>query len=393
MDNHKLEYNDDNFAALFEDSYSEINSLEPGQLVETEIISISGDWIFLQLNGKSEGLLDKTEMTDKDGNLTVKEGDRIKVFFLSSQNGEMNFTTRISGDKAGKAVLENAFENSIPVEGVASKEIKGGFEIKIGDSRAFCPYSQMGQKRVEDSTVYIGKHLTFKILEYSENGRNILVSNRAILEEEHKEQVEILKKTLLENTVIKGKIKSVQDFGAFVDINGMQALLPISEISRGRIDDIQGLLSAGQEIEASVIKLDWKNERITLSMKALLADPWDVAQAKYPVGSRHTGEVVRITNFGAFVSLEPGLDGLVHISDMKTDMRDSNSTDILKKGQSITVQINSMDTRKKRISLKPVSSIQEDEDTKKYMEPESDTYNPFAELLKDKTKKSKKKTI
>lgn len=387
MNNSKLDENEDNFAALFEDSYSEINSLKPGQLVETEIISISGEWIFLKLNGKSEGLLDKTEMIDKDGNLTVKEGDRIKVFFLSSQNGEMNFTTRISGDKAGKAVLENAFQNGIPVEGIVSKEIKGGFEIKIGDSQAFCPYSQMGQKRIEDTTVYIGKHLTFKILEHSENGRNLLVSNRAILEEEHKEQVEILKKTLQENTVIKGKIKSVQDFGAFVDINGVQALLPISEISRSRVDDIQGLLSAGQEIEASVIKLDWKNERITLSMKALLADPWDEAQTKYPVGSRHTGEVVRITNFGAFISLEPGLDGLIHISDMRTDTRDSNATDILKKGQSITVQINSIDTRKKRISLKTVSSIQEDEDTKKYLEPESDTYNPFAALLKDKVKK------
>lgn len=391
MINNKSEDSEGSFAKLFEDSYSEMKSMEPGQLIETEIFSISGDCIFLQLNGKSEGLLDKAEMTDKDGNLTVKEGDRIKVFFLSSQNGEMHFTTRISGDKAGKAVLENAFENGIPVEGIASKEIKGGFEIKIGDTRAFCPYSQMGQKRTENPELYIGKHLTFKILEYSENGRNILVSNRAILEEDHKEQVEILKKTLQENMVIKGKIKSVQDFGAFVDINGVQALLPVSEISRSRVDDINKSLSPGQEIEASIIKLDWKNERITLSMKALLSDPWDEAHKKYKSGTKHTGEVVRITNFGAFVSLEPGLDGLIHISDLKTHTRDNNPGDILKKGQNLTVQINSIDTLKKRISLKPVSSTEEDEDNKKYLEPEPDTYNPFAELLKDKTKTSKKK--
>jgi len=387
MDKNKPENNGDNFAELFEDSYSEIEKMEPGQLIETEIFSISDDSIFLQLSGKSEGVLDKVEMTDKDGNLTVKEGDKIKVFFLSSKNGEMHFTTRISGDKAGNAVLEKAFENSIPVEGIVEKEIKGGFEIKIGDTRAFCPYSQMGPKRVENSEVYIGKNLTFKILEYSENGRNILVSNRAILKEEYKEQVEILKKTLHEKMVIKGTIKSIQDFGAFIDISGVQALLPISEISRTRVDDINKLLKAGQEIEASIIKLDWKNERITLSMKALLADPWNEADRKYKSGTKHTGEVVRITDFGAFVSLEPGLDGLIHISDLKTDTRDDNPGDLLKKGQNLTVLINSIDTEKKRISLKPVSATLEDEDAKKYMEPESDTYNPFAELLKDKKKK------
>ena len=391
MNNNKFEENEDSFATLFENSFSEVDSLEPGQSIETEIVSISGDCIFLQLSGKSEGILDIAEMTDKNGDLTVKEGDTIKAFFLSSQNGEMYFTTKISGDKAGKAVLENAFESGIPIEGIVEKEIKGGFEIKIGDSRAFCPYSQMGQKRVENTNDYIGKHLTFKILEFSEKGRNILVSNRAILEEEKQKQIEVLKKTLQENMVIKGTIKLVQDFGAFVDINGVQALLPISEISRSRVEDIHKVLSAGQEIEVSIIKLDWKNERITLSMKALLSDPWEEALTKYPSGSKHTGKVVRITDFGAFVSLEPGLDGLIHISDLKGDTRDNNPGDLLKKGQSITVQINNIDGLKKRISLKHVSSTQEDEEFKKYLEPESDTYNPFAELLKEKTKKSKKK--
>ena len=130
-----------------------------------------------------------------------------------------------------RVLHENAFESGIPVEGIVEKEIKGGFEIKIGDSRAFCPYSQMGEKRIENPEIYIGKHLTFKIIEHSENGRNILVSNRAILKEEHKKQIEILKKSLQEKMVVKGTIKSVQDFGAFVDIGGVQALLPISEIS------------------------------------------------------------------------------------------------------------------------------------------------------------------
>lgn len=378
---------DENFADLFENSFSGIKKLEPGQLIEADIVSISGDCIFLQLSGKSEGQLDAAEMIDKDGNLTVKEGDTIKAYYLSSQNGVKLFTTKISGDKAGKAVLENAFENGIPIEGTVEKEIKGGFEIKIGDSRAFCPYSQIGKKRVENAEDYVGKNLTFKIMEYGENGRNILVSNRAILKEEQKDQIEILKRTLHENMKVKGTVTSLQDFGAFVEIGGVQALLPISEISRSRVDDISQSLSVGQEIEAAVIKLDWKTERITLSLKSLMTDPWDEAGKKYTSGSKHTGEVVRITNFGAFVSLEPGLDGLIHISDLEGDSRDFNPREALKKGQSINVKINSIDTAKRRISLKPVTDTEEDEDYKQYMEPESDTYNPFTELLKNKVKK------
>ncbi len=384
MNNDNIE---ENFADLLENSISGINKFEPGQLIEAEIVSIAGECIFLQLSGKSEGQLDTTELIDKDGNITVKEGDTIKAFFLYSKNGDLHFTTKISGDKAGKAVMENAFESGIPIEGSVEKEIKGGFEIKIGESRAFCPYSQIGKKRVENPEEYIGKTLTFKILEYSENGRNILVSNRAILKEEQDAQIEILKKTLQENMNVKGIVKSLQSFGAFVEISGVQALLPISEISRSRVDDIEKVLSIGQEIEVAVIKLDWQNERITLSLKKLLADPWDEAQKKYKSGSKHTGEVVRITNFGAFVSLEPGLDGLIHISDLEGDSRDFNPREALKKGQSIDVQINSIDIEKKRISLKPAAEAQDEEAFKQYMEPESDTYNPFAGLLNDKKKK------
>jgi small subunit ribosomal protein S1 len=388
MPEKKSDTHEENFASLYEQSLSEMSSLEPGQLIESTIVSISGDFIFLDLSGKSEGVLDRSEMTDPDGTLTVKVGDSIRAFFLYSKNGEMHFTTKISGDKAGSALLEEAFEKGIPVEGSVEKEIKGGFEIKIGESRAFCPFSQMGLRRVEKPEEYIGSQLTFKILEYSEKGRNILVSNRAILEEEHQKRLEVLKKTLKTGMVVKGKIKSIQDFGAFVDLEGIQALLPISEISRSRVDDISTLLSEGQEIEAAILKLDWRNERITLSMKALLPDPWDEASTRYRAGSKHMGRVVRITDFGAFVSLEPGLDGLIHISELKEDPWSDKARTVLKKGQELNVQIKDIDTGKKRISLTPVSSVQEDKDIKKYLEPESDTYNPFAELLKDKPKKA-----
>ncbi len=378
----------ENFEKLLEDSFSGVSRLKPGQEIEAEIVSITDNCIFLQLNGKSEGQLDVEEFMDRDGNITVSEGDKVKAYFLNSKNGEIHFTTRISGEKAGDALLQSAFEGEIPVEGTVEKEIKGGFEVKIGESRAFCPYSQMGMKRVENAQEYIGKHLTFKILEYKEKGRNILVSNRAILEKERREKVEALKKTLKEGMTVTGVVKSLRDFGAFIDLDGVQALLPVSEISRSRVKDIEEVLSIGQKIEAVILKLDWAAERISVSMKKLLADPWDSAEGKYKEGSQHTGEVVRLTNFGAFVSLEPGLDGLIHISDLEKDSRDypERKQKKLKVGERITVEINSVDAVKKRISLKPADDTQGKENFSDYMDSDSDSegYNPFAALLKDK---------
>ncbi len=222
----------DDLAKMYEQSFAGMGYFKTGQVVETEVVSISKDCVFLQLNGKSEGILDLDELTDKDGNLTVKVGDRLRVFFLNAENGEMRFTTRIGGNAAGPEMLEQAYIEKMPVEGLVEKEIKGGYEIKIGEFRAFCPYSMMGEKRSDNSAEYIGKRLSFKIQEYKDNGRSILVSNRAIHEEARQERLEALKKTLQEGMVITGSIASIQSFGAFVDLGGIQALLPVSEISR-----------------------------------------------------------------------------------------------------------------------------------------------------------------
>ena len=381
----------ENFAELFESSISGMERLEPGQQIETDIVSIAGDTIFLQLSGKSEGILEREELTDKDGNCTVSEGETIKVYFLEAKNGEMRFTTRISGEKAGNAMMESAFANGIPVEGVVEKEIKGGFEVKIGGIRAFCPYSQMGQKRVEDASQYVGKHLTFKITEYKENGRNVLVSNRAILDEENRKKVEDLKKDLTEGMTVTGTVASIRNFGAFIELGGAQALLPISEISRSRVEDINKVLSVGQEITAQILSLDWQNSKLSVSMKALEADPWEEARKKYPEGSKHTGKVVRITDFGAFVELEPGLDGLLHVSELREDPRENNPQYKLQQNQELTVMIGSVDAQRQRISLKRGDKKPE-EDFSSFIDGGSDdgeTYNPFAALLKDKVDKKK----
>lgn len=372
------------FKDLFESSLSGMGRLQPGQAVETTIVSISGSTVFLQLSGKSEGVLDRAELTDKDGQLTVKEGDPIKAYFLRSENGEMRFTTKIAGEAANREIIENAFRGGVPVEGVVEKEIKGGFEVKLGDTRAFCPFSQMGGRRAEGAESPVGKHLTFKIIEYGERGRKVLVSNRAILEEERQKMLEELKQNLREGMTVKGTVKSIQSFGAFVDVQGFQALLPASEISRERVADVGSVLSVGQEIEVSIIKTDWKNDRVTLSLKALLADPWQTAKERYPKGSKHKGKVVRLAAFGAFVSLEPGLDGLLHESELKGD---SGARKTLKAGDELTVVVKDLDPANRRISLKPASSFEEDATAQAYLKgggEEGDTYNPFAALLKKK---------
>ncbi len=358
--------------------------LEPGQEIETTVVAVSADSIFLDLNMKSEGVADRAEFTDADGKLTVKEGDTVKVFFMGDKNGEMRFTAKISGDKADKTVLENAYKSGIPVEGHVEKEIKGGFEIKIGTSRAFCPYSQMGFRQKESPDFYIGKSLPFKIQEYKENGRNILVSNRVMGEESYEENLAKLQETLKVGSTVAGVIEAVQSYGAFVDIGGFRALLPVSEISHSRVADIRSVLSEGQKIEAQIIKLDWNNERISLSLKALERDPWDDVVRKYPADSKHEGAVSRIAEFGLFVALEPGVDGLVHVSELEDANRNTNLRKLYKIGDKLSVVVKAVDAEQKRLSLKPAASSEQDSSAAKYLknQDDSDTYNPFAALLK-----------
>lgn len=374
----------EDFASMLESSLAGMEKLRPGQLVESRVVSISNEYIFLQLSGKSEGVLERAEMTGSDGQLTVAEGDTVKAYFLQSKNGELLFTTRISGDKAGSAMLEHAWQNKIPVEGVVEKEIKGGFEVKIGDSKAFCPHSQMGLRRTDTGETWVGRHLGFQIQEYKDNGRRIVVSNRAIEEAAQQERLAALRATLTVGQTVRTVITSLQDFGAFVDLGGVQALLPVSEISRERVKDIRGVLSVGQEIEAEIIKIDWQAERISLSMKKLSTDPWQNAAEKYPVDSKHAGTVSRLADFGAFVTLEPGLDGLVHVSEFRSSGKYTNLRDFVKPGQALQVQILDVDPANRRIALKPAASVEEESAASKYIGGDSDTdaYNPFAALLK-----------
>ena len=361
------------------------NKMEIGTEIETTIVAINGDCVFLDMNAKSEGIADTADFLDKDGKLTVKEGDKVKVFFTGENHGEMHFSAKIGGDKADKTMIENAWKSGIPVEGKVESEIKGGYEIKIGESRAFCPYSQMGFKARETAEYYVGRVLTFMVTEYKNEGRNILVSNRAICEMEYNKNLQDLAEKIKVGDVVEGVVESVQNFGAFVTVEGFRTLLPVSEIQFDRVENIFDIISEGQKVRAQVLKTDWKNERVSISMKALIADPWSDIENRYSEGQKIDGKISRVADFGVFVNLESGIDGLVHISELEDVSKNTNLKKVYKTGDAMSVVIKSVDAKNKRISLRTASSVEQDKNAEKYMSSQSDdgdTYNPFAALLK-----------
>lgn len=339
------------FAQLLEETYSKPASLESGQKVSATVVRISKEWVFIDLGGKSEGYFAVSEAVGPDGQITIKEGDKVTAYFLGSGKGGMQFTTRLGKGSEANAHLEEAYRGGIPVEGLVEKEIKGGYAIKIGgSSRAFCPFSQIGQTRVESEEV-IGRHLAFRIIEFSENGRNIIVSHRAILDEERRLNFERLKETLAEGAVVSGTVTSIRNFGAFVDIGGLEGLLPVSEVCWGHVEDINERLRVGQHLDVMVMKLDWQNERFSFSLKNALADPWSLVTAKYPEGSIHQAKIVRIMNFGAFAALEDGIDGLIHISNLTRGRRINHPREVVQLGQEVEVRVDAIKLDEKRISL------------------------------------------
>lgn len=357
----------DSFAELFQESESKpLRRLKRGERITATIVGLSNESIFLDIGGKSEGVLHATEMTNDANETTAVLGDTIEVYYLQSKNGEQLFTISIGSGKNTEH-LEEAFRSQIPVEGTVNEEIKGGFSITLGGSiRAFCPYSQMGLRRVEDAAAeYLEKRITFLITRFEENGRNIVVSARAILEMEREEMREKLKETLAEGQTVTGEITSIRDFGAFVDIGGVDGLVPISEIGWSRVENINDYYTVGQKISVLVKKLDWDADRITLSIKETLDDPWEAAVEKLSSGTILTGTVVRLAPFGAFVNLEAGVDGLVHISKLGKGRRINHPREVLEEGQELEVQVESVDTIEKRISLTPSDYESPEDDQKK----------------------------
>jgi Ribosomal protein S1 len=345
--------NNETFAELFQDKSASRPTLQPGSRVDATVVGISGDTIFLDAGGKSEGILNAAELRDQAGELSVAPGDRIQAFFLAARGGEMVFTTRLGTGQTSSRELEEAFRSGIPIEGKVAGEVKGGFSVTVAGQRGFCPYSQMDIRKIEHTEEYLGKNFAFKVIEFGSQGRNIILSARAVLEEQRQQEREQLKAWLQEGMQVKGTVTSIREFGAFVDIGGVDGLIPIAELAWGQTDRVEDVLNHGQQVEVVIKRLDWDNERISLSLRETSENPWGTVTQRYPTGSVHQGTVSRLATFGAFVTLEPGIDGLLHISKLGTGRQVRHPREVLSIGQEMTVKVESVDADQKRLALTP----------------------------------------
>ena len=340
-----------NFSDMLEE-YSMGERLHPGQKVRAKVVSISGDLVYIDLSGKSEGAIDLAEFIDEHGVTNICNGDMIDAFFVTVQDGIMKLTTRVGGYSALTLnSIRDAYEAGIPVNGEVKKDLKGGYEVSVGGVRCFCPFSQIDLKGEREGGGYLERTFPFKVLEYSEDGKKIVLSRRILLQQEKEAKVEKLKETLAVGMDVTADVKSIQNFGAFVDMGGIDGLIPVSEISWDRSVTINEVLSIGQNITARIISLDWEKNRFALSLKAMQPDPWVSAAEKYTVDSRISGSIVRLSPFGAFVRLEPGIEGLIHISNLGAGRRIKHPREVVEAGQWVDVYVLSVDQQNRKISL------------------------------------------
>jgi small subunit ribosomal protein S1 len=345
------EEQEETFAAMLDKS-SMGKRLYPGQKVRAEVVSISGDLVYIDLGGKSEGVIDLAEFLDEHGVLCVREGDKIEAFFVTVQDGVMKLTTLIGGYSAMTLQsIRDAHEAEVPVNGEVKREIKGGFEVSVGGVRCFCPFSHINLRGGHEGNGYLGHTFPFKVLEYGEEGKKIVLSRRVILEQEKQTKMEKLKESLSVGMDVTATVKSIQNFGAFVDLGGIDGLIPVSEISWDRSVNPGDILSIGQNVTVKVISLDWENNRLALSLKAGQPDPWVSAAEKYPVDSKVNGSIVRLAPFGAFVRIEPGIEGLIHISNLGAGRRINHPKEVVQSGQLVEVYVLSVDPQSRKLAL------------------------------------------
>lgn len=340
---------EEDFSKLFENSLKVRDDFSVGDKIEGTIVHIGAEDAFLDISGKSEALMDAAELKDKNGNLLYKKGDVITVYIVSIKRGEIKAGLKIGSGEITPELLLTAFKNDMPIDGLVSAEVKGGYNVTVSGYRCFCPYSQIDIKTSDDKSKYLNKTFVFKILEFKENGKNIILSRRILLEESKKEKEASLKNSLNLNDIVTGTIASKHDFGIFVNLDGIEGLIPKSEISWGRLTDISGF-KEGDEVKAKIIGIDWSSRKITLSLKQLIDEPWTNIK-NYSENQIINGKVVNIIPQGAFVEIEPGIEGFIHVSKMSPTKRINKAEDVLKRNDMVSAKIISIDPENKKVSM------------------------------------------
>jgi small subunit ribosomal protein S1 len=342
----------EDFAAMFEASIK-AKRHEKGQTIEGTIVAIGPAVAFVDVGGKGEATIDISELKDADGKLEVAVGDRIRAM-VSSTEGGLTLSRRLARGAATDKQLEDAFRAGLPVEGKVERAVKGGYEVRIGRSRGFCPFSQIDTVRTEPPT-HEGKVYQFRIIEYKEGGRNLVVSRRALLEEQQRATAAEARKAIVAGAVLNGRVASVRDFGAFIDLGGgVQGLLHVSEMGWSRVSDASQIVKPGDEITVKVLRVDPvvdDKQKISLGLKQLSADPWLSVQDRFAIGQVLTGRVTRLSEFGAFVELEPGIEGLAHASTFPPTGRSKGWASQVPPGTTAAFEILSVDADKKRIGV------------------------------------------
>ena len=340
---------DEDFAAMFEASVK-AKRFETGQTLEGRIVAIGPEVAFVDVGGKGEATIEIAELKDADGDLDVAVGDRIQATVVSTAGG-LTLSRKLVRGAATARQLESAFRTGLPVEGKVERAGKGGYDVSIAGLRAFCPFSQIDTLRT-DPSAHEGKVYEFRIIEYSDGGRNLVVSRRALLEEAQRDTAAEIRRAIVVGAVMNGRVASVREFGAFVDLGGgVQGLLHVSEMGWARVSDASDVLKAGEEITVKVLRVDDDRQKISLGLKQLTADPWSSVHATYEIGQVRTGRVTRVAEFGAFVELEPGVEGLAHASTFAPTGRAEGWSTLVAPEMTAAFEILSIDLDKKRIGV------------------------------------------
>ena len=342
----------ESFAEMFEQSLAH-TEMAPGSIIMGTVVDINNDVVMVNAGLKSEGVIPVQEFYNEKGELGIKVGDEVEVALEYVEDGFGE--TRLSREKAMRArswrVLEKAFDAGDTITGIINGKVKGGFTVEIDDIRAFLPGSLVDVRPVRDTTYLEGKPLEFKVIKLDQKRNNVVVSRRAVVEAESSEEREQLIESLQEGQVIKGIVKNLTDYGAFIDLGGIDGLLHITDMSWKRIKHPSEIVEVGQEIEVKILKFDRERTRVSLGLKQMGEDPWEDIARRYPVGSRLFGKVTNLTDYGCFVEIEEGVEGLVHVSEMDWTNKNVAPNKIVQMGDEVEVVVLDIDGERRRISL------------------------------------------
>jgi small subunit ribosomal protein S1 len=347
----------DSFSAMFEATINEPNSTETGaegQIVSGLVVQLTHDAVVVDIGGKSEGVISKSQFLDAHGQLSVRVGDLVDVFVESRENDDGLIS--LSKEKADKMKvwdeISGACERDEIIEGTISQRVKGGLSVTIrGGVKAFLPGSQVDLRPVRNLDKLIGQTYEFKVIKFNKKRGNIVLSRRVLLEKERDAMKQKTLETLHEGMVCEGTIKNLTEYGAFVDLGGIDGLLHITDMSWGRVNHPSEVFKVGDSVTVKVLKYNAETERVSLGMKQTQEDPWNHVQEAYPLGKKVSGKVMSITDYGAFVELEPGVEGLIHVSEMSWTKKVKHPSKVLEVGNEVECQVLEVDSRAKRISL------------------------------------------